>query len=46
MTSYTYPQIIQAIKDECAKINLNYSKDGDGRITSAVKTNQKYKIEY
>ena len=37
MTSYTYPQIIQAIKDECAKINLNYSKDGDGRITSAVK---------
>ena len=32
-----YPQIIQAIKDECAKINLIYSKDGDGRITSAVK---------
>ena len=37
MASYTYPQIIQAIKDECAKINLIYSKDGDGRITSAVK---------
>ena len=37
MSSYTYPQIIQAIKDECAKINLIYSKDGDGRITSAVK---------
>ena len=37
MSSYTYPQIAQAIKDECAKINLIYSKDGDGRITSAVK---------
>jgi len=37
MLSYTYPQIIQAIKDECAKINLIYSNDGDGRITSAVK---------
>lgn len=35
MASYT--EIIQAIKDECAKINLIYSKDGDGRITSAVK---------
>jgi hypothetical protein len=34
---YTYEQIIQAIKDVCAKINLIYSKDGDGRITSAVK---------
>jgi hypothetical protein len=34
---YTHPQIIQAIKDVSAKINLNYSKDGDGRITSAVK---------
>ncbi len=37
MSSYTYPQIIQAIKYECTKINLIYSKDGDGRITSAVK---------
>ena len=37
MTEYTYHQIIQAIKDECAKINLIYSKEGDGRITSAVK---------
>jgi hypothetical protein len=37
MASYTYPELIQAIKDECAKINLIYSKDGDGRITSAVK---------
>ena len=37
MSSYTYPQIIQAIKDESAKINLTFSEDGDGRITSAVK---------
>jgi len=36
MASYTYPQIVQAIKNECAKINLTYSK-GDGRLTSAVK---------
>ena len=33
----SYPEIIHAIKEECAKINLIYSKDGDGRITSAVK---------
>lgn len=37
MASYTYHQIMQAIKGECGKINLIYSKDGDGRITSAVK---------
>jgi hypothetical protein len=37
---YTYEQIIQAIKDVCAKINLIYSKDGDGRITSAVKEDE------
>lgn len=37
MSSYTYSQIIQALLDACAKINLIYSKDGDGRITSAVK---------
>ena len=37
MAAYTYEQIIQAIKDECAKINLIYSNDGDGRLTSAVK---------
>lgn len=35
MTSYQ--EIIQAIKIECAKINLIFSKDGDGRLTSAVK---------
>jgi hypothetical protein len=33
----TYEQIIQAIKDVCAKINILYSNDGDGRLTSAVK---------
>jgi hypothetical protein len=38
--AYTYSQIIQAIKDECSKINLTYSKEGDGRITSAVKENE------
>jgi hypothetical protein len=37
MSAYTYTQIIQAIKDECGKINLTYSKEGDGRLTSAVK---------
>lgn len=37
MSSYTYSEIIQAIKEECSKINLTYSKEGDGRITSAVK---------
>ena len=33
----SYLEIIQSIKDECAKINLIFSKEGDGRITSAVK---------
>jgi hypothetical protein len=37
MTSYTYPELIRAIKEECGKINLTYSKEGDGRLTSAVK---------
>ena len=37
MSSYTYAETIQAIKEECSKINLTYSKEGDGRITSAVK---------
>ena len=37
MTFYTYLQIMQAIRDECSKINLTFSKDGDGRLTSAVK---------
>ena len=33
-----YIETIQAIKDECALINLIYSDDGsDGRITSAIK---------
>ena len=33
----SYQQIIQAISGECEKINLSYSKKGDGRLTSAVK---------
>jgi len=37
MSSYTHEQTIQAIIEECSKINLTYSEEGDGRITSAVK---------
>jgi hypothetical protein len=37
MSSYTYAETIRAIKEESCKINLTYSKEGDGRITSAVK---------
>ena len=40
MSAYTYIEIIQAIKEECSKINLTYSKEGDGRIISAVKENE------
>jgi hypothetical protein len=36
MSSYTYAEAIQAIKEECSKINFTYSKEGDGRITSAI----------
>jgi hypothetical protein len=32
-----YRQTIEAIKTVCANINLTYSAEGDGRITSAVK---------
>ena len=32
-----YAETINAIKSECAKINLTYSKEGDGRLISAVK---------
>lgn len=35
--SLTYSEIIQAIQEECGKINIQYSNEGDGRITSAVK---------
>ena len=35
MTSYS--ETIQAIKSECAKINISFSKEGDGRLTSAIK---------
>ena len=33
----SYTETIQAIQLECGKINLVYSSEGDGRITSAVK---------
>ncbi len=33
----SYVEIISAIQDECSKINLTYSTEGDGRLTSAVK---------
>lgn len=38
-TSYgiSYDEIINAVKDECSKINLTYSTEGDGRLTSAIK---------
>jgi hypothetical protein len=32
-----YSETIQAIKTECAKINISFSKEGDGRLTSAIK---------
>jgi len=35
--SLSYFEVIQAIKEECGKINITYSKEGDGRIASAVK---------
>lgn len=38
--AYTYPALIRAIKEECKKITLTYSKQGDGRLTSAVKENE------
>jgi hypothetical protein len=37
MTTYSYNEVIEAIRSESAKINITYSKDGDGRLTSAVK---------
>jgi hypothetical protein len=37
MTSIPYSDTIQAIKAECLKINISFSKEGDGRITSAIK---------
>lgn len=35
--AYTYEAIKQAILNSCAKVNITYAKDGDGRLTSAVK---------
>jgi hypothetical protein len=32
-----YEDIIAAIQEECGKISLSFSKEGDGRITSAIK---------
>lgn len=32
-----YNEIISTLAEECKKINLTYSKEGDGRITSAIK---------
>ena len=37
MSSYTKLQISEALTSECAKINLTFPGDGDGRIASAVK---------
>lgn len=37
MSSYTHEQITQAIKEECKRVNIPFSKDGDGRTVSAVK---------
>ena len=36
----SYSETIQAIKSECSKINMSFSKEGDGRITSAVKESE------
>ena len=33
----SYNELITLIKSECKKINIKFSKEGDGRITSAVK---------
>lgn len=33
----SYAEIINAIQIECGKINLTYSCEGDGRLTSAIK---------
>lgn len=35
--SYSYAEVVEAIKSQCRLINLTYSTEGDGRITSAVK---------
>jgi hypothetical protein len=32
-----YSKIVQAIKEECGKINLSFSAKGDGRLASAIK---------
>ena len=39
-TAISYEDTINAIKHECKSINLTYTKEGDGRITSAVKESE------
>ena len=39
-TTISYEETIKAIKHECKSINLSYTKEGDGRITSAVKESE------
>jgi hypothetical protein len=36
----SYSDTIQAIKSECSKINMSFSKEGDGRLISAVKESE------
>lgn len=36
-STYSYPEIIQAIQTESIKINIEYPTEGDGRITSSIK---------
>lgn len=38
--SYSYSEVVNAVLEECSKINLTYSQEGDGRITSAIKENE------
>ena len=36
----SYSDTICAIKSECSKINISFSKEGDGRLTSAIKESE------
>ena len=33
----SYKEVISLIKSQCEKVNITFSSDGDGRITSAIK---------
>ena len=35
--SISYKDLISLLKSECEKINIKFSSDGDGHITSAIK---------